>query len=129
MDGLELKIALINYEDGNVLEAIRLLNKIIDKCLKNDNLFCRDPFWKILAKQVFCAVVLNEFYNKREINNNDLLVMFSDFESIKLKVKEFCLNFGGVNSINFIPYLRGSSDKMIESAISIINDNIINYLQ
>lgn len=120
MDGMELKLAYLNYIDGNLEEAIRLLDKKAYNFLGNDLSLERDPFWSVLSKEVFKAVILNKFYNNQEIFENDLYLLFSDYSRVKENVNEFCLNFYNNTSISFIPYFQKITDRMLESAIDTI---------
>ena len=120
MDGMELKLAHLHYLDGNLYEAIRCLNKSADKYFATDLSFDKDPFWKTLAKHVYLAVILNDFHKGNEVKNSSLIERFSNLDTVKNDIKEFCEQFANSNSITFIPYLEKSTDNMLCSAKGII---------
>lgn len=127
MKGMELKFAYLNYIDSNLKECVRLIEKYIFFCLNNYLDLSKDPFWKKLAKDVFVAIILNEFYNLREINISKINELFIDSCTVKNNIKLFCLNFSNVDTINSILVLKSITDNMLNSALQIIKENLDNY--
>ena len=80
MKGMELKFAYLNYIDSNLKECVRLIEKYIFFCLNNYLDLSKDPFWKKLAKDVFVAIILNEFYIPMEEKRywQDIFVRFEE---------------------------------------------------
>ncbi len=128
MDGMELKLAHLHYLDGNLYEAIRCLNKSADKYFATDLGLDKDPFWKTLAKHVYLAVILNDFHKGNEVKNSSLIERFSNLDTVKNDIKEFCEQFANSNSITFIPYLEKSTDNMLSSAMGIIVEGIKKHI-
>jgi outer membrane protein assembly factor BamD (BamD/ComL family) len=124
MDGFELKLAYVNYKCGHLGESVRLLEKFVSKYLYNDLKIDQDPFWKIFAKQVFVANVMHQFYLENEVTNDNVLSLFNNFETVKNAIKEFCVFFGNEKDTAFASYLKCVTDKMVESARTIIIEHL-----
>lgn len=124
MNGLELKLAYINFMDNNLKESIRLIDKYIDGCFGNDLDLNKDPFWKKISRDLLKAIILNEFYYLREVSEEDIVNLFTDGENIKKNIKSFCVNFNGYAFVDFVVFLKRCTDKMLESSIEIINEKL-----
>lgn len=120
----DLKVAYMNYENDDLKETIKYLDRILKAILSDDKTLENDPFWKILTCEVFKAVVLNNFYNKKELTLNDLDFLLSRREEIKKNVNEFCNNFKNEELINFISHIKDISDKPLKDVIKILMINI-----
>ena len=124
MNGLELKLAYVNYVDNNLRECIRLIDRYINLCFGDDLDLDKDLFLKKLSKDIFKAIILNEFYYLREVKGDEIINLFSDYEYVKDNIKSFCVNFGGYESVDFMVFLKRCTVKMLESSIDIINDKL-----
>ncbi len=124
MNGLELKFAYVNFIDNNLRECIRLIDKYIDFCFGDDLDLDKDLFFKKLSKDVFKAVVLNEFYYLRKVENEMIINLFMDRENVKKSIKNFCVNFNGYQLLDFIVFLKRCTDKMLDSSVDIIVDKL-----
>ena len=89
-----------------------------DKSLEND------PFWKTLTCDAFKAIVLNNFYNKKELTVNDLDSLLGNQEELKKNIKEFCNNFRNNELINFINHIENIADNPLKDVIKILMSNI-----
>ena len=61
----DLKVAYLNYENDDLQETLKYLDRMLNAVLKDDKSLENDPFWSIFSCAVFKAVVLNCFYNKK----------------------------------------------------------------
>lgn len=120
----DLKIAFQNYESGKVKETLKSLDGTINTLLINDKTLGQDIFWKVLTSSVFKAIVLNNFYNKRELTPNNLDSLLANETEVKKNILEFCNNFRNDENINFINQIEDISDKMLKDVIHILMVNI-----
>lgn len=120
----DLKVAYLNYENDDLNETLKYLDRMINNILKNDESLNNDPFWKNLSIDIFKAVILNNFYNKKEMTGNDLDSLLANEEEMEKNIKEFCNNFKGNSSIDFISHIENITDKPLKSVIEIIMVNI-----
>ena len=56
----DLKVAYLNYENGDLSETLKVLDRMIKFLFKNDTQ--NDPFWNQETSNIFKAVILNNFY-------------------------------------------------------------------
>lgn len=119
-----LKIAYLNYENNNLNETLKYLDRDIEMILEDDESINNDPFWKSLTSNVFKAVILNNFYNKNELTGNDLDSLLANEEEMMKSIKEFCNNFKNNELIGFINHIENITDKPLKSVIKIIMTNI-----
>lgn len=120
----DLKVAYLNYENDDLNETLKYLDRMINNILKNDESLNNDPFWKNISIDIFKAVILNNFYNKKEMTGNDLDSLLANEEEMEKNIKEFCNNFKGNSSIDFISHIENITDKPLKSVIEIIMVNI-----
>lgn len=120
----DLKIAYLNYENEDLKETLKYLDRITETILKDDESLKEDIFWKNLSIDVFKAVVLNNFYNKNELDGNKLDSLLADESLMKTNIKEFCINFRNNDLIDFINRIENIADNPLKSVIKIIMNNI-----
>lgn len=60
----DLKISYLNYENNDLKETLKYLDRMLEIILKEDESLENDPFWKTLTCDVFKAIVLNNFIIK-----------------------------------------------------------------
>lgn len=120
----DLKVAYLNYENDDLKETLKYLDRILEEILKEDESLENDPFWKALTCDVFKAVLLNNFYNKVELTGNDLDSLLVNKDEIKINVQEFCKNFKDNSLIDFISHVENITDNSLESTIEILMTNI-----
>lgn len=120
----DLKVAYLNYENNNLQETLKYLDRILTYILENDENLKNDPFWKALSCDVFKASVLNIFYNKKELTGNDLYSLLENEEKAKNNIKEFCEKFKDNELIDFTGHIDNISGKPLEDAIKILIVNL-----
>ena len=119
-----LKIAYLNYENNDLKETLKYLDRMLETILKEDKSLEDDPFWKTLTCDVFKAMVLNNFYNKVELTRNDLNSLLENEEELKKSIKEFCNNFKNNDMIDFIDKIENIADNPLKEVIKILMSNI-----
>jgi len=120
----DLKIAYLNYENENLKETLKYLDRITETILKDDESLKEDIFWKRLTIDVFKTVVLNNFYNKNELDGNKLDNLLADETLMKTNIKEFCINYRNNDLIDFINRIENIADNPLKSVMKILMDNI-----
>lgn len=129
MDGMEefernLKVAYLNYENNDLKETLKYLERKIEKVLKDDKSLENDSFQRILSCDVFKTIILNKFYNKVELTSDDLNSLLDNMEEMKRNIQEFCNNFRNNNLINFINHIENIADKQLKDVKNILISNI-----
>lgn len=126
-----LKVAYLNYENNDLKETLKYLDRMLETILKGDKSLENDTFWKTLTCDVFKAIVLNNFYNKIELTGSDLDSLLGNEEELKKNIKEFCHNFRNNELINFISHIENITDNPLKDVIKILmsNINIITSIQ
>lgn len=119
-----LKVAYLNYENNDLKETLKYLDRMLETLLKEDKSLESDPFWKTLSCEVFKAIVLNNFYNKVELTGNDLDSLLGNEEELKKNIKGFCDNFRNNELINFISHIENIADNPLKEVIKILMSNI-----
>lgn len=117
----DLKVAYLNYENGDLSETLKVLDRMIKFLFKNDTQ--NDPFWNQETSNIFKAVILNNFYNKKELKINDLNLLLADQDEMKRNIIEFGNNFKDNELIEFIS-VSNISDNTLKDVIEIIMKNI-----
>lgn len=120
----DLKLSYSYFENRNIKDCIKILDKNINSILIGDKAIEQDMFWKILSADVFKAIVLNNFYNKKAITPADVEQLLENSEDVKNNIYEFCNNFKNVEEVNFINQIEDMSEKMIKDVIDILKKNI-----
>lgn len=120
----DLKVAYLNYENDDLKETLKYLNRMLETILDEDKSLENDPFWKTLTCDAFKAIVLNNFYNKKELTINDLDSLLGNQEELKKNIKEFCNNFRNNELINFINHIENIADNPLKDVIKILMSNI-----
>lgn len=120
----DLKVAYLNYENDDLNETLKYLERTLTTILKEDKSLENDPFWKTLTCDVFKAIVLNNFYNKKELTVNDLDSLLGNEEMMNKNIKEFCINFRDNALIDFISHIENITEKPLKDVIKILMTNI-----
>lgn len=97
---------------------------MLETILDEDKSLENDPFGKTLTCDAFKAIVLNNFYNKKELTVNDLDSLLGNQEELKKNIKEFCNNFRNNELINFINHIENIADNPLKDVIKILMSNI-----
>lgn len=116
----DLKIAYLNYENEDLNETLKGLDRMLNILFKNDTQ--SDPFWKQEASNVFKAVILNNFYNKKEMTINDLDSLLANQDEMKKNITEFGNNFKDKELISFIN-TSNIPDNTLKSVMDILQEN------
>ena len=120
----DLKVAYLNYEDDDLKEALKYLDKVVAIIIKDDKTLERDPFWKALIYYVFKAIMLNNFHDETELTIHVLESLLRNELWVNKNLKEFCYNFRNNKEIDFIKYLGKIGDKPLKAVISRLLSNI-----
>lgn len=120
----DLTVAYLNYENDDLKETLKYLDRMLALILNDDKSLENDPFWKTLTCDVFKAIVLNNFYNKKELIGNDLDSLLENEEMMKKNIKEFCDNFRDNDSIDFISHIENIAENSLKDVIKILMTNI-----
>lgn len=118
-----LKSAYINYCDDNLTDALIYLDGVVETILHDDSLN-NDPFWKTISSDILKAIILNNFYNQKEVSIDDIELILSSPEEIIKNVEEFCYNFKDNESITFISDIDNIKYKLASGVAKILNNNI-----
>lgn len=119
-----LKFAYLNYNNNNLNETLKCLDEIIYEIIKNDKLLNKDIFLKKTISDIFKAMILNYFYDEKEITENSIYFLLKNQENYKENIQKFCNNFRDNNLIDFIYNVENISEQTLKSAIEIIITNI-----
>lgn len=120
----DLKVAYLNYEDDDLKEALKYLDRVVMTILKDDESVSRDPFWKALVCYVFKALALNSFREEMDLTLEELEALLKNEAWVNKNLKDFCYHFRTNKEIDFVKHLGKISDKALEDVIEILEDNI-----
>lgn len=118
-----LKSAYLNYFNNNLADTLICLDKVLEAVLQ-DNFLNNEPFWKTISSDILKAIILNNFYNHREVTINDLELILSNPEEIIKNINEFCNNFNNNEFISFIPNIENIKYKIVSDAANTLISNI-----
>ena len=90
--------------------------------LKDDKTL--DPVWTNISKNVYMAVILNNFSKGIEFSLKDLRNMLNNQNIIYNNIIEFCNKFENNEEISFTTSLKKISENPLKSAIQILKENI-----
>ena len=120
----DLKMAYLNYENDDLKETLKYLDRMLKEILDEDKSLETDPFWKIVTCDVFKAIVLNNFYNKKELTINDIDSLLTDQEMVNKNIKEFCNNFRDNDLINIVSRIENITKSILKEVSRILITNI-----
>lgn len=120
----DLKMAYLNYENDDLKETLKYLDRMLKEILDEDKSLEIDPFWKIVTCDVFKAIVLNNFYNKKELTINDIDSLLTDQEMVNKNIKEFCNNFRDNDMINIVSHIENITESILKEVSRILITNI-----
>lgn len=118
-----LKSAYLNYFNNNLTDTLICLDKVLEAVLQ-DIFLNNEPFWKTISSDILKAIILNNFYNHREVTIDDIELILSNPEEIIKNINEFCNNFRNNEFISFIPNIENIKYKFVSDAANILISNI-----
>ena len=114
--------AYLNYENNDLKTAVKQLDMSANSLLKDDKTL--DPVWTNISKNVYMAVILNNFSKGIEFSLKDLRNMLNNQNIIYNNIIEFCNKFENNEEISFTTSLKKISENPLKSAIQILKENI-----
>lgn len=114
--------AYLNYENNDLKTAVKQLDMSANSLLEDDKTL--DPIWTNISKNVYIAVILNNFSKGNEISLNDLENMLNNQNIIYNNIIEFCNKFENNEEISFTTSLKKINENPLKSAIQILKENI-----
>lgn len=114
--------AYLNYENNDLKTAVKQLDMSANSLLKDDETL--DPVWTNISKNVYMAVILNNFSKGIEFSLNDLENMLNNQNIVYNDIIEFCNKFENNKEITFATSLKKISENPLKSAIQILKENI-----
>ncbi len=114
--------AYLNYENNDLKTAVKQLDMSANSLLKDDDTL--DPVWTNISKNVYMAVILNNFSKGIEFSLNDLGNMLNNQNIVYNDIIEFCNKFENNKEITFATSLKKISENPLKSAIQILKENI-----
>ena len=114
--------AYLNYENNDLKTAVKQLDMSANSLLKDDKTL--DPVWTNISKNVYMAVILNNFSKGIEFSLKDLRNMLNNQNIIYNNIIEFCNKFENNEEISYTTSLKKISENPLKSAIQILKENI-----
>ena len=114
--------AYLNYENNDLKTAVKQLDMSANSLLRDDETL--DPVWTNISKNVYMAVILNDFSKGTEFSLNDLGNMLNNQNIVYNNIIEFCNKFENNEEITFATSLKKISENPLKSAIQILKGNI-----
>lgn len=117
-----IQVAYLNYDNNDLKTAVKQLDMFANSLLRDDKTL--DPVWTGIARDVYMAVMLNNFSKGMEFSLKDLRNMLNNQETVYNNVIEFCNKFENNAKITFATSLKKISDNPLKSAIQILQESI-----
>lgn len=114
--------AYLNYQNNDLKTTVKQLNMSANSLLKDDKTL--DPVWTNISKNVYIAVILNNFSKGIEFSLKDLENMLNNQNIVYSNIIEFCNKFENSEEISFATSLKKISANPLKSAIQILKENI-----
>ena len=114
--------AYLNYDNNDLKTAIRQLDMSFDSLLREEKSL--DPFWMDISKNVYKAIILNNFSKGIKISVKELRDMLNNQDVIYSNIIEFCNKFENNGETSFTTNLKKISENPLKSAIQILKENI-----
>lgn len=114
--------AYLNYENNDLKTTVKQLDMSANSLLKDDKTL--DPVWTNISKNVYIAVILNNFSKGIEFSLKDLENMLNNQNIVYSNIIEFCNKFENSEEISFATSLKKISENPLKSAIQILKENI-----
>ena len=117
-----IQVAYLNYDNNDLKTAVKQLDMFANSLLRDDKTL--DPVWTGIARDVYMAVMLNNFSKGMEFSLKDLRNMLNNQETVYNNVIEFCNKFENNAETTFATSLKKISDNPLKSAIQILQESI-----
>ncbi len=114
--------AYLKYENDDLKTAVKQLDMSANFLLKDDETL--DPIWTNISKDVYMAVILNNFSKKIKFSLKDLENILNNQNIVYSNIIEFCNKFENKEEITFATSLKRISENPLKSAIQILKENI-----
>jgi len=114
--------AYLNYQNNDLKTTVKQLDMSVNSLLKDDKTL--DPVWTNISKNVYIAVILNNFSKGIEFSLKDLENMLNNQNIVYSNIIEFCNKFENSEEISFATSLKKISANPLKSAIQILKENI-----
>ena len=114
--------AYLNYQNNDLKPTVKQLDMSANSLLKDDKTL--DPVWINISKNVYIAVILNNFSKGIEFSLKDLENMLNNQNIVYSNIIEFCNKFENSEEISFATSLKKISANPLKSAIQILKENI-----
>lgn len=114
--------AYLNYQNNDLKTTVKQLDMSANSLLKDDKTL--DPVWTNISKNVYIAVILNNFSKGIEFSLKDLENMLNNQNIVYSNIIEFCNKFENSEEIFFATSLKKISANPLKSAIQILKENI-----
>ena len=114
--------AYLNYQNNDLKTTVKQLDMSANSLLKDDKTL--DPVWINISKNVYIAVILNNFSKGIEFSLKDLENMLNNQNIVYSNIIEFCNKFENSEEISFATSLKKISANPLKSAIQILKENI-----
>lgn len=114
--------AYLNYQNNDLKTTVKQLDMSANSLLKDDKTL--DPVWTNISKNVYIAVILNNFSKGIEFSLKNLENMLNNQNIVYSNIIEFCNKFENSEEISFATSLKKISANPLKSAIQILKENI-----
>lgn len=114
--------AYLNYQNNDLKTTVKQLDMSANSLLKDDKTL--DPVWTNISKNVYIAVILNNFSKGIEFSLKDLENMLNNQNIVYSNIIEFCNKFENSEEFSFATSLKKISANPLKSAIQILKENI-----
>jgi|GEM_PF-4041695 hypothetical protein len=114
--------AYLNYQNNDLKTTVKQLDMSANSLLKDDKTL--DPVWTNISKNVYIAIILNNFSKGIEFSLKDLENMLNNQNIVYSNIIEFCNKFENSEEISFATSLKKISANPLKSAIQILKENI-----
>ena len=123
----DISIAYLNYDNNDLKTAVKQLDRSVTLLLSDDRTL--DPFWSDITKNVYKAIILNNFtkgydYVIQNLNCKSLREILNNQDVVYNNIIEFCNKFEGNIDTPFASSLKNINTNPLKSAIEILQANI-----
>jgi hypothetical protein len=119
--------AYLNYDVGDLKTAVKQIDMSITSLLREDKTL--DPFWMEISKDVYKAIVLNNFtddydYVIHNLNSKYLMDILGNQDTVYSNIIEFCNKYEENAETPFVSTIKNITANPLKSVIEILQTNI-----